>query len=181
MSLPTMFGAHQRFNASCGDSWKNYLKWSGYHQITELVSTDSILCPAVIQNLVETDWEHNVKEDYKVFFFRDFEYLRERIKYDPKLHNLLAINERPTSTPESIKSFEFCGYDILDSYDSISVLTNCGGFPSIFAPSEVNHFGLLDDLNRAEEIATAIRVANPEETHCCDCRIWSLARYIGSV
>jgi hypothetical protein len=38
---------------------------------------------------------------------------------------------------------------------------------------------LIDDLDRCSQIAAAVRGANPYEQHCCDCRIWSLCRYVG--
>jgi hypothetical protein len=175
----TMFAAHFKFGPASGDSWTSYIEWSGLTHISEIVSTGEILCPTVIEQLIDEDWKHNIHEDYKVFFFRDFEYLKSRVGYDPTRHNLLAITERPTSDPCRLDGFEFCGYDILDSYDSVSVLTDCGGFPEIFNATEVNRFGLLGDLSRANEIAADIRAANPDDAHCFDCRVWSLSRYVG--
>ncbi|WP_146460183.1 hypothetical protein [Rubripirellula tenax] len=73
--------------------------------------------------------------------------------------------------------FEFCGYDILDSYESLSVLTNCGGFPGVFDSSEVNRYALVDDRVRADDIAERLRDSNPDCPHCRHCSVWSVARY----
>ena len=174
-----MFAAHERFDPSSGESWKNYIEWSGFKHIQELVSTDSILCPSVIGDLIDEDWDHNIHEDFKTYFFHGFEYLKQRIGYDPKQHNLLSIITGPSSPTIPKESFEFCGYDILDSDDSISVLTNCGEFPEIFTRSELNKYGLLNELPHADRMASVIREKYPDEHHCCDCRVWSLSRYTG--
>lgn len=116
---------------------------------------------------------------FKTYFFHDFEYLKRRIGYDPTRHNLLSLIERPNSPTVAQSGFEFCGYDVLDSHESVSVLTNCGGFPAIFGPSEVNRYGLLDDLSRALDVSAKLRDAEPGDPHCGDCRVWSLCRYSG--
>lgn len=175
-----MFTAYQRFGPWNGESWNNYIEWSGFHHIRELVSTDQMLCPAILDKLNDTDWQYNIHADNKVYFFHDIEYLKRRIIFDPSRHNILSITERPNSPIVADVDFEFCGYDILDSDDSISVLTNCGAFPGVFEPSEVNKYGLLDDLSRSLEIAAHIRKAKPEDPHCGDCRVWALCRYVGA-
>ena len=176
--MPPMFTACQKFDSQFGDSWSRYIEWSGFHHIDELVSTDSILCPSLIDNLVDVDWKFNIPADNLVYFFRDYEYLKQRVSYDPARHNLLAVTVRPAQTPGVIDGFEFCGYDILDSHDSISVLTNCGAFPSIYTAGDLNRFGLVTDLGRVTQIAEKIREANPDDHHCCDCRVWGIARYM---
>jgi hypothetical protein len=175
-----IFSAHYRFGPSQGDKWTGYIEWSGLSHLKELVSTDTMLCPVVLDELIDVDWQYNVHEDFKTWFFHDFEYLKKRIAYDRDRHNLLLITQRPAAEPDEIKDFEFCGYDILDSYDSISVLTNCGGFPEIFNASDINHFGLISDLARANEITDAIRKSEPDDPHCHDCRMWAYARYSGT-
>ncbi len=172
-----IFTARRKFDPRCGDYWLGYIEWSGFHHIKELVSTDSILSPSMIEALIDADWEFNVHTDNLVYFFHDFEYLKRRIVYDSSRHNLLAIFERPTQAPAQIEGFTFCGYDILDSADSISVLTNCGRFPLIYTPDDLNPLGLISDLGRVTEIAEAIRKTKADDHHCRDCRVWGIARY----
>jgi hypothetical protein len=174
------YAAHKRFGPSRGDDWVQYIEWSGLSHIRELVSTDTMLCPTVIDHLIDEDWKHNVHADNRVFRFTDPLYLKHRIDYDPLQHNILGIVEQPSRCESVDGNFEICGYDILDSYESISVLTNCGGFPDIFAPSEINDFGLLPDLEIANGIAARIRSTHPEDSHCEDCRVWMISRYTNS-
>jgi hypothetical protein len=72
--------------------------------------------------------------------------------------------------------FTQCGFDILDAEGSISVLTNCGCFPGIFAPSAVNQWGLLDQLDNTNQIALQIRTRFPDDSHCQNCQVWQVAR-----
>lgn len=171
-----IFAAYQRFDPQCGDSWASYIEWSGLHHVREIISTDPMLCPSLIDTLIDDDWNFNIHADNRCYFFSDADYLKRRIKYDSSRHNILALSEQPTQIPEMINGFEFCGYDILDSFDSISVLLNCGGFPTIFATDDHNEFGLVDDLDHATKIAKTIRETNSEEPHCKDCRVWGIAR-----
>jgi hypothetical protein len=175
--MTPMFTACRKFGPQFRESWSRYIEWSGFRHINELVSTDSILCPSLIDSLIDADWEFNIHEDNRVFFFRDYEYLKRRINYDSSRQNLLAISERPAFAPEPIEGFAFCGYDILDSDGSISVLTNCGAFPSIYTADDLNQFGLITDLDRVTQIAELIRDTNASDHHCCDCRVLGIARY----
>lgn len=178
--MTALFAACQKFDPRCGDTWSRYIEWSGFRHIDELVSADSMLCPSLIDSYVDADWEFNIHADNRVYFFHDHEYLKRRINYDPSRHNILSLIERPTLTPAAIDGFTFCGYDILDSDDSISVLTNCGAFPSIYTADDINRFGLVTDLLRVAKIAETIRETNANDHHCCDCRVWGIARYTNS-
>ncbi len=77
-----MFAACQKFDSRCGDSWSQYIEWSGFHHIQEIVSIDTMLCPSLIDTLIDDDWKFNIHADYRVYFFHNLEYLKRRIKYD---------------------------------------------------------------------------------------------------
>ncbi|MBD2109502.1 hypothetical protein [Nodosilinea sp. FACHB-13] len=182
MSVMTpIFAACQRFDSQRGDAWTRYVEWSGYAHLSEVVSMDTILCPSLIDALIGADWNFNVHADNRVHYFRDYEYLKRRIAYDGARHNLLALIEAPDRQLSGSdlwpSTFSFCGYDILDVDNSISLLLNCGAFPSIFGPEDVNRFGLLDHFARAVEIAHSLRQLFPDDFHCNDCRIWAIARH----
>ncbi|TWT88206.1 hypothetical protein Mal64_16850 [Pseudobythopirellula maris] len=179
MSVDSFYSANAKFGPHCDERWTGYIAWRQVSQVSEIVSTDTLLCPNLIKEYTSQDWDHNVQEDYRTDFFLDPQYLRERVDYDPLLHNILAITVRPTCDPPVPDGFVHCGYDILDSFESLSVLTNCGSFPEIFPDSEINTLGLLDSRDRANAIANRIRTEYPEESHCMDCRVWYLARYAG--
>jgi hypothetical protein len=171
-----MYAAHARFDPFAGARWQSFIQWSGFNHVSEVVSTDGMLCPNLVAELLDEDWKHNIQEDCKTSLFHDLHYLMDRVCYDPKQHNLLSLVQAPQAPVLAERGFEFCGYDILDEWGSVSVLTNCGGFPDIFPVSELNRCALLSDFARAQHIAKAIRAANPDEPHCGGCRVWSLCR-----
>jgi hypothetical protein len=63
----------------------------------------------------------------------------------------------------------------VDVRSSASALTNCGGFPGVFANSELSSCGLLGDLDRAREVQAKLRSAYPDEPHA-DCDVWAVFR-----
>ena len=139
------FAARERFGPTTDpEAWKGYLSFSGFLHIRELVSADSILCGDAIKQLVDQDWDHNIHADNRITLFTDYEYLVQRKGIDLTRHNILAILERPKINDENAPvNFEPCGFDILDSYDSVSVLTNCGKYPGRDPLQSTRYFGKL--------------------------------------
>jgi len=94
------------------------------------ISLDGVLCPKLVKELTEKDWEHNVHEDNRVDLFRDLDYVLQKFANDPSA-TIFAIMPNPTSA--GLKSFSdpkfaFCGFDLVNSVGGISALVNCGGF-----------------------------------------------------
>ncbi|MEA5466219.1 hypothetical protein [Leptothoe sp. PORK10 BA2] len=171
------FTVRQRFTPSQIEDWQSYIKFSGFVHITEVVTLDSILCPDLIDHLIDEDWSHNIQADYRTTWFTDLAYLRQRISPTDQ-NQLLAILEQPTHIHKVLPGFNFCGFDILDDYDSNSLLTNFDPFSGIFSPSDVNQFGLLSDPEHANAIAAQLRSSLPDDPHCCNCRVWQIARNV---
>ena len=174
-----IFTARQRLTPSNRKDWDGYIKFSGFTHVIEIVTLDSLLCPDLIEDLIDEDWSHNVQADFRVTWFTDVAYLRQRIHWRVGQDQLLAILEHPTCLHQVPQKFELCGFDIVDDEDGNSVLTNCGQFPGIFSPADVNDLGLLSDLEQANNIAAQIRASFPDEPHCCNCRVWQIARDVG--
>lgn len=171
-----IYTARERFRPAHNDGWSQYVQWSGFTHITELVTLDHILCPELIDDLIDDDWSHNVHADNRITWFTDSDYLRKRSDRRYGRDQLIAMIENPDTVNKPHDGFVAVGFDILDEYDSISVLTNCGRFPGIFDPSAVNSWGLIEDIAEAKDIAERIRSDFPDEPHCCDCRVWQISR-----
>ena len=171
------YTAHRRLSKTTGGDFIQVVEWLGFHQIDELVSADTLICPNLVIELTNEDWNHNVHADNRVFWFYDLLYLAQRIHFDPAIHNILSLVKEPSEPVPVAASFELCGYDILDSDNSISVLTNCGGFPEIFSPAIVNRYALLNYRATADDIANRLRTTYADDDHCRDCRVWSVCRY----
>jgi len=167
--------AVEPFNRSCGDKWVKYVEWARLPQLKELISFDGCLCPSVIKELEAEDWEHNVQEDFVIYFFRDIEYLLKRVEGISPI-NVLAVARNPLQECQQAFSddrFVFGGYDVVDVCADISALTNCSGFPNAFRNEELNEIGLIPTFERATEIARLLRIHYPHEPHA-RCDVWAL-------
>jgi hypothetical protein len=165
--------AVEPFDPRFGETWTNYVAWSGLTQLVEVVSLDSSLCPPVIRELEEEDWKHNVNEDGAIFFFLDLDYLLRRVAgLGPA--NILAATRNPEGECGDLLPggrFEFKGYDLIGQGNS--ALANCGGFPLAFQNEELSRSGLVPTLARAREIQASLRDNYPD-TSDADCDIWAL-------
>ena len=174
------FIATEPFISNNEKSWRNYIRWSGLIQLQEVVSLDSILCPSLLPNIKDDYWPHIVNEDFLIRFFLDFDFLMTQVASIAK-KNVLCVFRNPSQPPvaPAVAHFEFLGYDLVDKEASVSALTNCGGFPEVFANSELSCVGLLPELNRAREVQSRLRVLHPEEHHA-NCDLWAIFRAVGS-
>src|SRR4051794_2417116 len=73
--------------------------------------------------------------------------------------NVLCVFRNPPERPQAppVAQFRFLGYDLVDVQGMASALTNYGGFPDVFANSELSSAGLLPDLERAIEVQAKLR------------------------
>ncbi len=171
------FIATEQFTPKNGAPWASYIEWSGLSQLREVVSLDPMLCPSVLPDIRDEYWPHIVNEDFMLHFFLDFDFLIEQIATAAGDKNVLCVFRNPSQEPiaPSVATFEFLGYDLVDVESSASALTNCGGFPGVFANSEISEVGLLPEFKRAVEVQALLRSSHPEEPHA-NCHLWAVFR-----
>ncbi|HWX53062.1 MAG TPA: hypothetical protein VN176_00585 [Verrucomicrobiae bacterium] len=170
----------KQFTPNDGNAWSKYIQRSGLTQLTELVSLDTMLCPTLLPKIKDDYWAHIVNEDFMIRFFVDFDFLMEQVAGIEK-KNVLCVFRNPTQQPMAppVANFEFLGFDLLETYGSdTSALTNCEGFPDVFANSELSSVGLLHEFERAVDVQTRLRSMHPEEPHA-DCDLWAIFRAVG--
>jgi len=95
------YSVYEHFGSFAGEAWLKYTEWRGITHVHEIVTTDSILCPCVIDEHTDEDWQFNFHEYSKTHFFRNPDYLARRADFDPHAHNLLAITQKPTNRAAS--------------------------------------------------------------------------------
>lgn len=176
MMIP-LYIAVQKFSPSHGPGWDEYIAWSGLTQLDEVVSLDGMICPVILEKIKDSYWNHIVNEDYMLNFFTDFDFFMKEVGTEQNA-NILGVLYNPTL--EAVQQglgddFRFIGYDLLDQDNSISALTNCGGFPDVFDNAELSTKGLLADYGRANEIQRDLHRLHPEEHHA-DCNVWAIFR-----
>ena len=172
------FIATQPFTPTDGDRWIDYVKWSGLTQLQEVVSLDGMLCPTLLPKITDEYWPHIVQEDFMLNYFLDFDYLMAQVAAIEK-KNVLCVFRNPVERPQAppAAQFRFLGYDLVDVQDTASALTNCGGFPDVFANSELSSVGLLSELGRAIEVQSKLRSLHPRDDHA-NCHVWAIFRAI---
>jgi hypothetical protein len=173
-----LFIATERFDPSDGEKWEGYSKWAKIPQLVEVVSLDAMLCPHLIREFQDEDWKHIVNENFRLDYFYDLDYLRQRVQNVPR-KNILGLYRNPETHVVAAPApgdFRFVGYDLIEEETQISALTNCGGFVDVFSNAELNQFGLIAAFERAFEVARLLAQRHPEEPHAqCDMyAIWRL-------
>jgi hypothetical protein len=169
------FIATEPFSPADGDSWSRYVAGCGLTHLEEVVSLDSMLCPTVLDETRADYWPHIVNEDFMLDFFTDYAFLLKQVEGIER-KNLLCVFRNPERQPSApFPSFEFLGYDLVDRQGTASVLTNCGGFPEIFANSELSSLGLLPTLERARQVQSRLRALDLKNHHT-DCHVWAIFR-----
>ena len=178
-AMGPLYIATEGFDPSRGADWDRYITWSGLVQLTEVVSLDGMLCPPVVKDILPDDWGHIVNEDFMLDYFVDLDYLLKRAGAVAG-RNLLCVFRNPHSKPAPPSGacrFQFEGYDLVDVQGAISALTNCGGFPLAFANHELSSHGLLNSLERANQVRADLRAKYPTEAHA-NCHVWGIFRAV---
>lgn len=167
------YTAVERFGPENGDAWTKYKEWSGLAQLSQVISLDGSLCPAIIRDRVEEDWKHVICEDYMTDYFHDLEYLLRRLPQGRECNIIGFVREPDSPFPHHFENVaaDFLGYDLYST--GISSLLNCGGFPDCFNNAELNQFGLIPNYERAQEVRNLLRQRHPEEPHA-ECELWAL-------
>jgi hypothetical protein len=174
--MQKLYVATEKFSPTDGDGWKKYIDWCGLTQLVEVVGLDGMLNPPVL-TLKDTYWRYIVNEDYMLDYFTDLDFLRSELR-DRQRINLLGTIRAPSVDVSRMvwDGFSFLGYELLDQDNSISALTNCGGFPESFRNDELSERGLILSFRRAVEIQQDLKRLNPQEHHA-DTNIWAIFRF----
>lgn len=171
-----IYTLRDRFTSEMESSFEDYCRFSGFMQLTELVTLDSLMCRNLIVELCDEDWKHNIHEGFRTDWFHSADYLLNRQPLDRSRHQVIAAAEAPVGELDCPPGFERCGYDIMDDCLGKSTLTNCGPIPEAFSPSMVNQLGLLDDGDVAFEVRDKMRTLEPDDGHLGKCEVWLVAR-----
>jgi hypothetical protein len=172
-----LFIATERFDPSDGKCWVNYFEWAKIPALTEVVSLDCSLCQHLVKDFTNEDWQHIVNEDFRLDYFCHLDYLLGRVRNGTR-RNILGLYRNPkvhiTKAPAA-EDFIFVGYDLIEEQTQISALTNCGGFPDVFANEELNACGLIPSFGRAIEVRRLLAEKHPEEPHA-QCEMYAIWR-----
>jgi len=177
VNRPILYVARRSFGPH-SENWSGYLDFSRLSLLREVITLDTMLCPSIVTELSDADWQHNVVVDYRGDYFTDFDYLVRRVRSVDHC-NLLAVVKRPAEgqvVQPPRAGFVFRGFDLIEAETGISALTNCGGFDRAFTNDELKEVGLLTNLERATDVQKTLRAEYPDEHHA-RCDVWAIWRF----
>lgn len=168
MTMTIGYTAVERFKVE-PPGWFGDARSAALPPVVDVVTLDGLLCPMILDDLIDEDWAHNLIDVNEPFWFRDLDYLLARVA-DADDYQVLAVAKNPAETPTlDDPLFEFIGYDLVEAGGVISAITNCGGFDNAFHADELSVHGLIPTLEDAVRINALLRENNPNEPHAfCD-------------
>lgn len=155
------------FSPVDGARWTSYCEWRGL-AFERFDSIDGILRPNLFKTPHDSDWEHIVNEDNMLHFITDLSYATHK---HAQIGNGELVGVR--FDDHDIADPGFLGFDIIDGYCDISLLTNWGNDMAIINRALAPN-ALLRDIKTAEEIFAALQTTCADDSHVPDSRIVSV-------
>jgi hypothetical protein len=102
--------------------WARYFEWAKIPQLVEVVSLDGVLCPPLIREFNDEDWNHTVQVGERIEF-GELNYLLKRVQGRHPRNVLTAIrNPNGTQRLDEEIAWSFIGFDLIEDLTGISAL-----------------------------------------------------------
>lgn len=102
-------------------AWNDFAKDHWIQPLESFDSIDGILCEDLFTPETDEDWEHGVKEDFRISMITDVDYAR-RVSQSKANSRLVGLIEN--SDCDGTQGL--LGYDLLDVDNHVSLITNWG-------------------------------------------------------
>ena len=156
------------------ENWESFAKWARLQNCQEYYSIDGLSREKLFQPESDEDWENCINEDSKIPIITDLDFAKKVIA---KFSNaeIIGVIENPKSSKEIIPTNHILmGYDIIDGYCDISLLTNWGGKDGGIKNLNLNKFALIDNLDYAYHLRDMLHKDFSEDSHAEDCEVWAV-------
>jgi len=157
----------ESFGHAGDDSWKNYLEWRGLN-FKRFDSLDGMLRPSLFTPETVDDWDHVVCDNFMIDFMNDRDFAQ-------RAHSRIGAGDLVGFTYEDHDQEDpgFLGYDIIDGYSDISLITNWGNDVEIINRALASNalLATIDDANRIHDYLINNHAKDP---HVEDCKIISI-------
>ena len=161
-----------RFCPEDGEKWQDYLEWRGLN-LAAFDSVDRTLRPDLFEPETKEDWNHCVNADFKINLITDLDYARNaRARFEDAVLVGVEIELEAGYVPQD----GLLGFDIIDGYCDVSLVTNWGTDEEDFISDHVMANGLIGDLGRALRIRDSLRKNFPADSHAKNCEVWAVYR-----
>lgn len=162
-----LFTIVEDFGVADGEAWTNYVEWRGLN-FDRFDSLDGILRKSLFTPESVEDWDHVVCENFMLSYLTDFDYAHQahiRIGTGSVMGFAYANHDE---TSEG-----FLGYDIIDGYCDVSLLTNWGNDVEIVNRALGSH-ALVPTLAQVERIHAFLTSNHGDDPHVDGSRIVSV-------
>jgi hypothetical protein len=156
------------------EQWDKYAQWAGLHACKEYYSIDSINRESLFTPDSEEDWENCINENFMLNIITNLNY-DLKIAHKFPSGEIIGVIENPKHSNEEIPiNHILMGYDIIDEYTSISLVTNWGGKEEGIKILKLNTSALIDNLNYAYELKGILHRDFKDDDHAKRCEVWSV-------
>ena len=155
------------FSPADGERWTRYCEWRGLN-FERFDSIDGMLRPNLFETPEDSDWEHIVNESYMLHLITNLSHARRKHALIGK-GDLVGLRFDDHETDHE----GFLGFDIIDGYCDVSLLTNWGN-ESEFINRGLAPNALLPDLKTTREIFDRLRSDFGDDPHVEGCQIVSV-------
>ena len=162
-----IFTILESFGPAQGDVWNSYIAWRGL-SLERFDSIDGILRPRLFTPVSNEGWEHVSEESGAGYGIIDYEYA---VRMRTRMGRGDIVGMRWHAHDESDSTF--LGYDLIDSYFDVSLLTNWGN-DNLFINEARGVGGLIQRLDVAERIQSHLLSSYAEDDHVDGCHIVSI-------
>tara|TARA_B100001093_G_scaffold376024_1_gene361174 strand:+ start:181 stop:726 length:546 start_codon:yes stop_codon:yes gene_type:complete len=165
--IKMLYSIIKSFSPSEGEAWSSYCEWRGI-QFKSFDSIDGILRPSLIDTPSDEDWNYIVNESYKLHLMTDIEYAKKKHK---EIGQGCIIGLK--FEDHQIKDEGLLGFDIIDGYCDVSLLTNWGNDIEI-VNQNLDANALVSNYEVACEIHGYLKENYSDDNHVEDCEIISV-------
>lgn len=162
-----LYSIIEPFSPTSGDAWKKYCDWRGV-KFERFDSIDGILRPSLFDPKTPEDWKHVYQGDSPFRYLTDRKYAEYK-RRDIGRCDLVGL--RLSDHDEHHRSF--LGFDLLDGYFSVSLLTNWGNDVP-FINQALGSNGLVPNLRGISFIQTQLFDQYGDDNHVEECHVISI-------
>jgi len=162
-----LFTIVEPFSPANGEKWTTYCEWKGIN-FERFDSVDGILRPNLFDTPDDEDWSHIVNENFMLHLITDYPYAQEK-------HAQIGQGDLVGLSYDyhDVSDAGFLGFDIVDGYWDVSLLTNWGNDVESINRSIASN-ALVPDEGAVEEIYKELKQNWGDDSHVEACRIVSV-------
>jgi hypothetical protein len=159
--MTVLYTGREPFNQAFpkdGLTWEEFRVWNGFTQMTELLSLDQFLNAEleIFKNKSADSFSFN-EGGRRTGLYTSLEHIM-RTASNRAEYNLLAVVKDPSDECVNLEmeGFEFAGYDLIDKGYGYSALSNLGSILFPIVATDLNQYGLIQQLHEAKCIQDKI-------------------------